>query len=1124
MPLLLRAQARAGLLGPVCFYDAIRLGRRRQLFWARGAYSLFLLGLLLFVYSRWCLDRQVDVRAVLGGKSLDRNALADFSAAFFLAFLVVQFVAACLLTPLFTAGAVTEEKEARTLDYSLATDLSGREIVLGKTAARLGSLLLILLTGLPFLALMQVIGGIDRELLLAGFLATGVTMLSLTALGVLVSVHARRPRQAVLWTFGLAVLYLAGSGMSWLTLWAEAGIRPGPVGGLASDAVLEAVVQALNAGNPVSVALRIYQGVSGGAALGTVMWGPVLVYCAAHAIAAIVFITWAGLRLRPVALRTSKGRQQIAGPNPLEPPSRGGKGGEDGVSAVPSGGLRPPLRRRRWFRPGVGDRPMLWKELVVERSRMPWLGRTAVAVLGPALFLPAAGALLFEGFLRYKQDGAGEYLNLWARAGGAFVACVMLLLVALRAAAAVSGERDRHTLDDLMATPLSPRRILFAKWLGAMAAPRWPALWLVAIWVLGVAFGGLDVGAVPLIAGYWFVLAVFLASLGLCCSVQFQTTHRAIQATVLTLVGLGAAHWLLWVFASPMLSWLGGPATTFGDVIEFEAVGLTPPLTFAVLAYPPGNASATGLGWLAVPLVRGVAFWVLAAAVLWAVASASFRVQFNDVACARRGNVRAWLRRRPVVIAGTLSVLCACCLLGVWRVTQPYTAAARYTEAAAEAERLDGGWRYPELEARRRVVADEANAAFQAPIFPASGAWRGWYPGKTWPSNEDTARTLTEVAPERQLNVEQSEMLRKDLDAIPAARAQARTFIDYSWGRAPIRYAKDGVSTPLPHVQRYRSIAEVLRYDAMQRAQDGDVDGAVASCRACLNAGRAIGDEPCFVSQIVRIACRGLALSAIERTLAQGEPSEAALAGLQTQLEDEESDELCLPGMRGERAMMDAFFGAIEEGGLSISMLLGILRDARLPPDLPLADRLLCVAGLSVRAQRAEMLRLMNKLVEAAKAPPEEHVEHVEEILAGAGMLAPLVRTRVPAVGRAGESIRRGHAQARCAIVLVAVERFRKRNGRWPETLAELTPEWLKEIPLDTYDGKPLRYRRLADGVVVYSVYKDKVDNGGKLSRGFWGTNPKYENTDLGYRLWDPDKRRQPALPPEPKGKKSSGR
>jgi len=47
--------------------------------------------------------------------------------------------------------AIAEEKERKTLDFLLASDLRSREIVLGKLASRLAYLTLVLLTGLPLL-------------------------------------------------------------------------------------------------------------------------------------------------------------------------------------------------------------------------------------------------------------------------------------------------------------------------------------------------------------------------------------------------------------------------------------------------------------------------------------------------------------------------------------------------------------------------------------------------------------------------------------------------------------------------------------------------------------------------------------------------------------------------------------------------------------------------------------------------------------------------------------------------------------------------------------------------------------------------------------------------------------
>jgi hypothetical protein len=62
----------------------------------------------------------------------------------------------------------------------------------------------------------------------------------------------------------------------------------------------------------------------------------------------------------------------------------------------------------------------------------------------------------------------------------------------------------------------------------------------------------------------------------------------------------------------------------------------------------------------------------------------------------------------------------------------------------------------------------------------------------------------------------------------------------------------------------------------------------------------------------------------------------------------------------------------------------------------------------------------------------------------------------------------------------LAVERFRHQRGQFPTTLAELTPEFLKKVPRDPFDGTPLRYRALAKGYVIYSVDVDGHDDGGR--------------------------------------------
>src|SRR5262249_5266103 len=100
------------------------------------------------------------------------NLMAEFAERFFNVFMVLQFSLVMLLTPVYAASSIAEEKDRKTLEYLLATDLRNREIVLGKLLSRLAILTLTVLTGLPVLSVVQFLGGVDPDLLLAGFVAT----------------------------------------------------------------------------------------------------------------------------------------------------------------------------------------------------------------------------------------------------------------------------------------------------------------------------------------------------------------------------------------------------------------------------------------------------------------------------------------------------------------------------------------------------------------------------------------------------------------------------------------------------------------------------------------------------------------------------------------------------------------------------------------------------------------------------------------------------------------------------------------------------------------------------------------------------------------------------------------
>jgi ABC-type transport system involved in multi-copper enzyme maturation permease subunit len=113
-----------------------------------------------------------------------------------------------LLTPIYTAGAIAEEKERRTLELLFGSGLTSREIVLGKLASRTVHILILLFSGLPVVMLLPALGPVDPERVMIGFATMAISAVSVASVGVYLSITAKRPLEAIFTTYGSILGYL----------------------------------------------------------------------------------------------------------------------------------------------------------------------------------------------------------------------------------------------------------------------------------------------------------------------------------------------------------------------------------------------------------------------------------------------------------------------------------------------------------------------------------------------------------------------------------------------------------------------------------------------------------------------------------------------------------------------------------------------------------------------------------------------------------------------------------------------------------------------------------------------------------------------------------------------------
>ncbi|MBL8793202.1 MAG: hypothetical protein JNM56_04800 [Planctomycetia bacterium] len=466
----------------------------------------------------------------------------------------------------------------------------------------------------------------------------------------------------------------------------------------------------------------------------------------------------------------------------------------------------------------------------------------------------------------------------------------------------------------------------------------------------------------------------------------------------------------------------------------------------------------------------------------------------------------AWGRR--LIFHGLLLVLA---LVGTYLGIE-YHADWELRQALAEADQLDPGWRLEELEASRAEVSAEQNAARMVlavkELIPDL-----WYAaGEDQPDSSHEMRfQINRVPPQHQYTPEMVEFLHAGLERAKPALVEARKLANFPRGRYAVDWQPDYYSTALQAINAH-DIAELLAWDIKVQSQQGDFRAALHSLLAQLNAFRASGDEPSFVSILVRISGQGIVAWSLERILGKGEADAHDLEQLQRLLLDEANQDLLLLGARADRAGCHHLFQSLEAGKISDFSAADL---ASLESDKPSSlVKLSWHIPFVRKRQRALILRLQNCFVEIAKLPEQQQPaamrEWQDQLPQEKNLAAVLLMTGLPQVPFMGQ---RAQARLRTTIAALAVERYRLDRGNWPDSLEVLCPCYLSSVPVDPFDFEPLRYRRVRDGVVIYSCGRDGADNGGVIPRQGLADDTGY---DLGFQLWDVDQRRQPPLPPEP--------
>ena len=338
-------------------------------------------------------------------------------------------------------------------------------------------------------------------------------------------------------------------------------------------------------------------------------------------------------------------------------------------------------------------------------------------------------------------------------------------------------------------------------------------------------------------------------------------------------------------------------------------------------------------------------------------------------------------------------------------------------------------------------------------------------------------------------------------------------------------YDKGFVDFQLAPVAQVRRSCQILSLSVLYALKQGNLEAAHKHLMALVMLSAKQTPEPLIICQLIRQACAALAFNATWQALQAQGWSDAQLAALAAAWQPCDFVKDMAFAMELERAMtldlykqirdsrrkldfviqqrqkpeemLDGAFGALPTQGFILNWLyLPVWRVAWIDQDE--------LASLEHWQLMIEHERLARTNGWSVLAGAKDETDLPWSFFEGRKNLGWYDRLRLLFASEnfsiTDALIRRtleAQAQQQMALAVLSIQRYRLRNGRLPQQLSELLPEYLTALPHDFMDGKALRYRLhpAQNDFLLYSVGEDGKDDGG---------DPAQQEEKKSYRqIWD---------------------
>jgi hypothetical protein len=321
------------------------------------------------------------------------------------------------------------------------------------------------------------------------------------------------------------------------------------------------------------------------------------------------------------------------------------------------------------------------------------------------------------------------------------------------------------------------------------------------------------------------------------------------------------------------------------------------------------------------------------------------------------------------------------------------------------------------------------------------------------------------------------------------------------WWHRKLDKNKDTLmSLLLPELKPMRDLSKLIGWQIKMKAEHGDVEGAFQDIFAIYKTGEHFKGPRMLIEQLVGIGIQNLAIRNAFQIIAKTELNDEMLQHIQSEFQLLVGKAIFRTDFKTESFLLLDFIQRCytNDGKGSGHMVpAGLKRYFGEDDYLPNFDRYFPALGASLispdRKKMTEMVQnYYDPLDEWSQLTPWQlHKRSDIDFEFGINQWPRIKQIRywpimilLPAVGGACQIPYRIKADSEAFITVVALQRYQRQNGRYPETLDVLIQtKLLKELPMDPFSDQPLVYKKTTDNFTLYSVGLNFKDDGGQVYR-----------------------------------------